>query len=98
MSTVSNSGEPRWHLDDDSCCVLQKDNRTVATTMGCDAEPREANARLIAAAPDEHEALCGLVGVLDTMNRDFRPEDIWELLDAWAAKGRAAIAKAEGRA
>ena len=54
---------------------------------------QEANARLIAAAPELLDALRGLLAARDstTMGRER------ELYEEWIPKARAAVAKAEGR-
>jgi hypothetical protein len=56
---------------------------------------RDANARLIAAAPDLLEALKYCRDLLEDVNGfDYRPDDV--AANEWAAV-RAAIAKAEGK-
>ena len=66
----------------------------LAVAYGCDESPSvgrevaEANARLIAAAPELLEALTEIVAAADG--------DGWKQLDATFAAARAAIAKATG--
>jgi hypothetical protein len=66
--------------------------------LGDDVVTQVANARLIAAAPDLLYVAGGFVATLATMDRTYKPEDIYALLDKWADVARAAIAKAEGGA
>lgn len=65
----------------------------VATTHFCYAQEREANARLIAAAPDMLAALKAALAIAP-VNADDGDDP--EQSEAWAAV-RGAIAKAEGR-
>ncbi len=71
----------------------QQDLRLVAEVWGND---REANAALICATPDLLDALEGLMGVLERSGELNRSRMGHQLLDAPAAKARAAIAKARG--
>lgn len=57
---------------------------------GLVCSPNEANARLIAAAPEMLEALKGLVQLVDA--------HVGEEAENWNREARAAIAKATGRA
>ncbi len=65
--------------------VDHTDGREIAAVSGVDNENRDANARLIAAAPDLLEALKGLL-------------PMWEsgVSEPWVEAAKAAIAKAEG--
>lgn len=58
----------------------------------CDRPEMEANARLIAAAPDLLEALRAIVA-----DHEFCGDDWGVRRDAWIVTARAAIAKAEGQ-
>lgn len=64
-----------------------------------DAEASEANARLIAATPEMHEALCSLVRQVEEF-RSWDEKDWPAALAALSAHAQAArglIARAEGR-
>ena len=57
----------------------------------------EANARLIAAAPDLLEALTGIEGILATAESNASGNPEWEAVSAKINAARAAIAKATGK-
>ena len=75
--------------------------RRVASLGGAygpkDAETRNANARLIAAAPELLEALRGLIEDVELTAEDFGGDIITEDLMTALDKARAAIAKATGK-
>lgn len=51
---------------------------------------------LATAAPQMREALDGMLGVLRTMDRSYKPEQIFVLLDKWADVARTALRAANG--
>lgn len=62
-----------------------------------ESEPREANARLMAAAPDLYRALDELAGFVSDQFGDQKSDDGWkteEARDAWM-KARAVLEKAQ---
>lgn len=63
-----------------------------------DTRPVEANARLIAAAPDLLEALHGLNGILGTAESNASGTPQWEFVSSKINAAREAIAKANGAA
>ena len=74
---------------------VDADSGTASTDRGCcptAVAENEANARLIAAAPDLHEALYRLTREADLDG--LRQKAGW---DAWLSMADAALAKAEGR-
>ena len=74
--------------------VIQRDNVLVRKLSGATPEQVEANARLIAAAPTQHESLRELVDYLDWLV-DRGLLDKIQLSEPVVARARAAIAKAE---
>lgn len=97
MDKVSTAlGIGSWYVDDDmptddgGRMVVDYRGRWVATARTTGV------ARLCAAAPELVEVVEGLASVLTTMNREYQPEQIFDLLDAWNVRARAAIAKARG--
>lgn len=81
-------------------CEMRSAERLVCVNATEDADPRgyyatDANARLIAAAPDLLAALLLLKSWVDNWSPDFTNDPEWP---GDAEKIRAAIAKAEGRA
>ena len=56
----------------------------------------EANAHLIAAAPEMYEALRVLAEEMEYCNRES-PQSMHMTIPYWAKRARAALAKAEGR-
>ena len=60
-------------------------------------DPWEANAHLIAAAPDMLAALTGLEGILATAESNASGNPEWEAVSAKINAARAAIAKATGK-
>jgi hypothetical protein len=80
------------------------DNPDVAIVAELNADPEneseypidqlEANARLIAAAPDQHAALVGMAQEFAAYVNDEEDADIKERNTAWLTQARAAIAKA----
>jgi len=75
-----------WSIRQESVWSVGTDHEMSALVYGCTDEEEEANAHLIAAAPDLLEALKEL--------RDWYRENV----GLPACKANAAIAKAEGRA
>lgn len=86
--SVETKGSRHFIDGEDGLTVAYLDRRGVR-----DEKEIEANAHLIAAAPDLLTALVALVGEYDLGEVDLEPEDLAKLEAA-----RAAIAKAEGRA
>ena len=99
-----------WRVSSESPRIIKKDYRAIgsdagfliASTMGRDdsgfyasEQEADANACLIAAAPDLYEALEDALIDFDNWaaHEDNHPH---EHLVAWAEKARAAIAKAKG--
>ena len=99
-----------WRVSNESPRIIKKDYRAIgsdagfliASTMGHDnsgfyasEQEADANARLIAAAPELYESLADALADYDNWVSD---EDNYphEHLVAWAEKARAAIAKAKG--
>jgi hypothetical protein len=72
--------------------IVAGDDDTVASTGGDPTMPAEANARLIAAAPDMYEALGALLELHGGIMNGCDCESC-----KIALRARAAIAKAEGR-
>ena len=93
------------------CTVVADEHIEQGVTTGFSASEAEANARLIAAAPELLAALSGMIGLLDanayalacklgTQGHDDEPEP--ESIDGFnrnprIERARATIAKAEGR-
>jgi hypothetical protein len=85
-----------WHVFRDE--INDSDGLTVARVVRfvpLYREQSDANARLIAAAPDLLEALSGMVAVFAMNNAE--PIELRNALQHQMAGARAAIAKAEGR-
>lgn len=95
-----------WRVSSESPRIIQKDYRAIgsdagfliASTMGHDnsgfyasEQEADANARLIAAAPELLEALEACTKAMASVLPDFNPYD-----QAAYDKARAAIAKAKG--
>ena len=83
-----------------SQCIVEPTNATVAITMAnaCDSvEQRDANARLIAAAPDLLEALKDLLDRAERQAAGMLVEASCEVWYAHRDAARAAIAKAGGK-
>ena len=103
---MSKHTQGPWEVSEDDLCEIESaDGRFVAMVLpapelnwNMNAE-REANARLIAAAPDLLAAL-QLVLVADSIspgdcyNPDGSPNKLWGSIDEAKAAARAAIAKA----
>lgn len=98
--TPGNWQVHRWGADDDTFDILVADRLLARLEPVADGpeetplpvEEIEANARLIAAAPELLAALTIAVNRIEIANRDGDP-----ILSAWLPAARAAIAKAEGR-
>lgn len=90
--TTKHTPRP-WILNDDENTIRREDGVIIAAVYDLredyDGEQEEANASLIAAAPD---LLAALEEVSNARARQSHEFDI----DAWYAKVRAAIAKAKG--
>jgi hypothetical protein len=100
-TTTTNHTPGPWiaeHPDNRGWQSIRSPHRAVAVAEVLWNPEREANARLIAEAPNLLHVAEGFVATLATMDRSYRPEDIFALLDKWADVARAAIAKAEGGA
>ena len=86
-----------WEVDPKAQCRIREiQNLDTVATTGCDGSHRdewEANARLIAAAPDLLAALKDLIA--DVENVDSEAND-WSQ-QVCVMNARAAIARAEGR-
>lgn len=83
-----------WRLSGDGVLIAKEGAFYRIATV---REPRSANARLIAAAPELLEALENLVNLVSVIEvYPLVPTD--ELIDDWLAEPRAAIAKAKGEA
>lgn len=85
-------GALNWHLFE----VREGVRRFVGTFVAADTTPEqraaaEAHAALFASAPALREACAGFVGVLKTMDRSYRPDQVWALLDKWAVVAEAAL-------
>ena len=78
-----------------------KESGIVATIDGKESDvcgyALNANARLIAAAPDLLEALIGLEGILATAESNASGNPEWEAVSAKINAARTAIAKATGQ-
>ena len=97
-----------WHLDPDGYCeyIWGPNNEMVAQIRGVGADlPREANARLIAAAPDLLEACEAIFKLVDSgelvRSTAHDHEGGWAMRQIPLVKGlqqlEAAIRKAEGK-
>jgi hypothetical protein len=86
-----------WRLSaTDDTLVRSADNGLVAVAhgdYGCDWEVMEANARLIASAPELLQELENALMIFE-----FGEDDKTVLAPKWVARARAAIAKATGEA
>ncbi len=85
--------------DDDRFDIFQsKTSWTVARTVNnAHIDDREANARLIASAPELFEALTGLMSLIefaDSDGRSLQGDNMKEYRNKWEPCARAAIAKA----
>lgn len=86
------STDPNWHI-----VTTANKLRVLANVhIEPDNPMDEANARLIAAAPDLLEAMRGIEHFSDAVN--FRSDPLSVALRQWIDAGREAIARAEGRA
>lgn len=87
------SAEPTCPNDGVNCWfIVSEDRKQVGSVDGYQGDPeREANARLIAAAPDLLEAL---QNVVDAWSSQFERQG--HMAPEWAKKARAAITKATG--
>ena len=76
--------------------IMDWRNRDVATVYGggVETESREANARLIAAAPDLLEALDGIIHFSDGFDFYRTQSPAGKALEEWIGAAREAIAKA----
>ena len=88
----SKAAKPIW---------VGPDGRSIAAVMFSDLTPAEfvasnADARLIAAAPDLYEALVSMLTAADAYGREVSDAERKHFSDAWA-KARAALAKARGK-
>lgn len=84
------STEPNWHIVTTANKMRVLANVHIEPGNAMD----EANARLIAAAPDLLDALKHLCDFID---REGPPAKEWQAISDWCEKGAIAIAKAEGR-
>ena len=90
-----------WHIDteDGGARILDDDELIIAGIYGFSAPDRDgqedANARLIAAAPDLLAALKGLLESIQDVERETNT--MYGTLDGALADARAAIAKAESK-
>ena len=91
MSTKHTPGP--WHIADGSKLMVHAGDVWVASTMGVRGDTGEANARLIAAAPDLLEALYPFVA--QNTSEEFITITV---KSAHVTRARAAIAKATGEA
>lgn len=82
-------------VEDVSCEKISTDALTIAyVPTDYERDTQMANARLIATAPELYEALKALCNYIDA---EGPPAKEWQAISGWAEKGRAALAKAEGR-
>ena len=84
-----------WEIEHNGRAVTQgcSANGDVLLTMAADSPSREANARLIAAAPDLLEALAGIAGDIEGYIA-LEWDDSKEAWQALANRARVTIAKA----
>lgn len=92
-----------WFADGHYICSAEPDIYARQIAVTCDDgitgnSERIANARLIAAAPELLEALNGLFEQCSMIHKQWGDGDNTRAADAAIAAGRAAIARAEGRA
>jgi hypothetical protein len=93
MTTTQHTAAP-WNYDGEF--IVNSDGYPIAHVLqGVQSMPKEANARLICAAPDSNKANLLFIQWVDSGERGFPDAD---KLDAAVKAARAAIAKAKGGA
>jgi hypothetical protein len=78
-----------WRYGELSECILTERGHCVASIAESDLDARQANARLMAAAPDLLEALSNITECAEAGTDGAN-------MDLWISQARAAIAKARG--